>query len=37
VVSHAEAQGMVAALFDAAHAAAPANPEILALAAQRRA
>jgi hypothetical protein len=37
VVGHAEAQGTVAALFDAALAAAPANPEILAIAAQRRA
>jgi nucleoside phosphorylase len=37
VVRHAEAQGMVAALFDAAHAAAPANPEILAIATKRRA
>jgi len=37
VVRHAEAQGRVAVLFDAAHAAATANPEILTLAAKRRA
>ena len=37
VVTHAEANGIVPALFDAAHAAAPANPEILAIAAKRRA
>jgi len=37
VVNHAEAQGKVADLFDAAQAAAHANPEIVALAAKRRA
>jgi hypothetical protein len=37
VVTHAEAHGIVPALFDAAQAAAPLNPEILAIAAKRRA
>ena len=37
VVSHAEAQGYIPALFDAALATAPGNPELLALAATRRA
>ena len=37
VVSHAEAQGFISALFDAALAAAPGNPDLLAVATKRRA